>query len=229
MEFKPEDFLNAKWRLLLQKSLASTSTIKLFKSLKSFIKSGQNIYPESPYVFRSLNLCLPNRISVVIIGQDPYHGKGQANGLAFSVNKGFPIPPSLRNIFKELKSDLDISISNCGNLEAWAKQGVLLLNTCLTVEESKPGSHQNIGWEEFTDDVINQISKKGSIVFILWGAKAHAKEAIINQDNNLIIKSAHPSPFSASRGFLGTRPFSRTNNFLKENSKKEINWNLDIE
>lgn len=229
MEFKPEDFLNAKWRLLLQKSLASTSTIKLFKSLKSFIKSGQNIYPESPYVFRSLNLCLPNRISVVIIGQDPYHGKGQANGLAFSVNKGFSIPPSLRNIFKELKSDLDISISNCGNLEAWAKQGVLLLNTCLTVEESKPGSHQNIGWEEFTDDVINQISKKGSIVFILWGAKAHAKEAIINQDNNLIIKSAHPSPFSASRGFFGTRPFSRTNNFLKENSKKEINWNLDIE
>lgn len=229
MEFKPEDFLNAKWRLLLQKSLASTSTIKLFKSLKSFIKSGQNIYPESSYVFRSLNLCLPNRISVVIIGQDPYHGKGQANGLAFSVNKGFPIPPSLRNIFKELKSDLDISISNCGNLEAWAKQGVLLLNTCLTVEESKPGSHQNIGWEEFTDDVINQISKKGSIVFILWGAKAHAKEAIINQDNNLIIKSAHPSPFSASRGFFGTRPFSRTNNFLKENSKKEINWNLDIE
>ena len=229
MEFKPEDFLNAKWRLLLQKSLASTSTIKLFKSLKSFIKSGQNIYPESSYVFRSLNLCLPNRISVVIIGQDPYHGKGQANGLAFSVNKGFPIPPSLRNIFKELKSDLDISISNCGNLEAWAKQGVLLLNTCLTVEESKPGSHQNIGWEEFTDDVINQISKKGSIVFILWGAKAHAKEAIINQDNNFIIKSAHPSPFSASRGFFGTRPFSRTNNFLKENSKKEINWNLDIE
>ena len=229
MEFKPEDFLNAKWRLLLQKSLASTSTIKLFKSLKSFIKSGQNIYPESSYVFRSLNLCLPNRISVVIIGQDPYHGKGQANGLAFSVNKGFPIPPSLRNIFKELKSDLDISISNFGNLEAWAKQGVLLLNTCLTVEESKPGSHQNIGWEEFTDDVINQISKKGSIVFILWGAKAHAKEAIINQDNNLIIKSAHPSPFSASRGFFGTRPFSRTNNFLKENSKKEINWNLDIE
>tara|TARA_B110000008_G_scaffold149899_1_gene151213 strand:+ start:248 stop:937 length:690 start_codon:yes stop_codon:yes gene_type:complete len=229
MEFKPEDFLNAKWRLLLQKSLASTSTIKLFKSLKSFIKSGQNIYPESLYIFRSLNLCLPNRISVVIIGQDPYHGKGQANGLAFSVNKGFPIPPSLRNIFKELKSDLDISISNCGNLEAWAKQGVLLLNTCLTVEESKPGSHQNIGWEEFTDDVINQISKKGSIVFILWGAKAHAKEAIINQDNNLIIKSAHPSPFSASRGFFGTRPFSRTNNFLKENSKKEINWNLDIE
>ena len=229
MEFKPEDFLNAKWRLLLQKSLASTSTIKLFKSLKSFIKSGQNIYPESSYVFRSLNLCLPNRISVVIIGQDPYHGKGQANGLAFSVNKGLPIPPSLRNIFKELKSDLDISISNCGNLEAWAKQGVLLLNTCLTVEESKPGSHQNIGWEEFTDDVINQISKKGSIVFILWGAKAHAKEAIINQDNNLIIKSPHPSPFSASRGFFGTRPFSRTNNFLKENSKKEINWNLDIE
>lgn len=229
MEFKPENFLNAKWRLLLQKSLASTSTIKLFKSLKSFIKSGQNIYPESPYIFTSLNLCLPNKISVVIIGQDPYHGKGQANGLAFSVNKGFPIPPSLRNIFKELKSDLDISISNCGNLEAWAKQGVLLLNTCLTVEESKPGSHQNIGWEEFTDDVINQISKKGSIVFILWGAKAHAKEAIINQDNNLIIKSAHPSPFSASRGFFGTRPFSRTNNFLKENSKKEINWNLDIE
>ena len=229
MEFKPEDFLNAKWRLLLQKSLASTSTIKLFKSLKSFIKSGQNIYPESSYVFRSLNLCLPNRISVVIIGQDPYHGKGQANGLAFSVNKGFPIPPSLRNIFKELKSDLDISISNCGDLDAWAKQGVLLLNTCLTVEESKPGSHQNIGWEEFTDDVINQISKKGSIVFILWGAKAHAKEVIINQDNNLIIKSAHPSPFSASRGFFGTRPFSRTNNFLKENSKKEINWNLDIE
>ena len=229
MEFKPQKFLNPKWQLLLQKSLISETTISLFETLKSYQELGKKIYPEIPDIFNSLNLCLPDKISVVIIGQDPYHGKGQANGLAFSVNSGCRIPPSLRNIFIELKADLNIAISNCGNLESWAKEGVLLLNTCLTVEESKPGSHQNIGWEEFTDYLIKKISNNGYIVFILWGAKAHAKESIINKDNNLIIKSAHPSPFSARRGFFGTKPFSRTNHFLKENGKKEINWNLDNE
>tara|TARA_B000000475_G_C15982563_1_gene441635 strand:- start:897 stop:1586 length:690 start_codon:yes stop_codon:yes gene_type:complete len=229
MEFKPENFLDPKWQLLLQKSLESSSTIQLFKSLKSLMESGKNIYPETHNIFQSLNLCAPDKIRVVIIGQDPYHGKGQANGLAFSINSGLRIPPSLRNIFIELKSDLNISITNCGNLEAWAKQGVLLLNTCLTVEESKPGSHQNIGWEEFTDNIINKISLKGSIVFILWGAKAQEKEAAINIEKNLIIKSPHPSPFSARKGFFGSKPFSRTNDFLKKNSKKGINWNLNSE
>ena len=229
MKYKPENFLSLKWRLLLHKTLTSTSTIQLFKLLKSFTKAGKNIFPETANIFHSLNLCAPDNINVVIIGQDPYHGKGQANGLAFSVNNDSPIPPSLRNIFIELELDLGISISKYGSLEAWAKQGVLLLNTCLTVEESKPGSHQNIGWEKFTDEIINQISFKGPIVFILWGAKAQEKESIINHDKNLIIKSAHPSPFSARRGFFGTKPFSRTNHFLKENGKKEINWNLNNE
>jgi uracil-DNA glycosylase len=229
MELKPEDFLDPKWRLLLQKSLSSSRSIMLFKLLNNFIKSGKKIYPEIPYIFNSLNLCLPNKINIVIIGQDPYHGNGQANGLAFSVNDGIKIPPSLRNIFLELDLDLKIPISNSGNLEPWAKQGVLLLNTCLTVEQSKPGSHQNIGWEELTDTIISRISQEGSIVFILWGAKAHTKENIIYKNNNLIIKSAHPSPFSARRGFFGTKPFSRANNFLKANGKKEINWNLDSE
>tara|TARA_B100000768_G_scaffold48379_1_gene47190 strand:- start:10358 stop:11047 length:690 start_codon:yes stop_codon:yes gene_type:complete len=228
MQFKPENYLDPKWRLLLQKNLKSASTIKLFKLVGNYVKSGKKIYPDVRNIFSSLSLCQPKDINIVIVGQDPYHGNGQANGLAFSVNKGIKIPPSLRNIFSELESDLSIPIHKNGNLECWAKQGVLLLNTCLTVEESKPGSHQNIGWEEFTDAILHNIGYKGSVVFILWGAKAHAKESIIFKENNLIIKSAHPSPFSARRGFFGSKPFSRANAFLKLKGKSEINWNLDI-
>ena len=213
--------------------LSQEFTKPYFVRLISYISEEEenfNVYPEKEIRFEALHKTSFKNTRVVIIGQDPYHAINQANGLAFSVNNGSPIPPSLKNIFIELESDLGISISKFGSLKGWAKQGVLLLNTCLTVEESKPGSHQNIGWEKFTDEIINQISLQGSMVFILWGAKAQEKESIIkNHDKNLIIKSAHPSPFSARRGFFGTKPFSRTNHFLKENGKKEINWNLDNE
>ena len=187
MQFKPENYLDPKWRLLLQKNLKAASTIKLFELVGNYIKLEKKIYPDVRNIFTSLSLCQPEDINIVIIGQDPYHGNGQANGLAFSVNEGIKIPPSLRNIFSELESDLSIPIHKNGNLESWAKQGVLLLNTCLTVEESKPGSHQNIGWEEFTDAILQNIGYKGSVVFMLWGAKAQAKESIIYKDNNLII------------------------------------------
>jgi uracil-DNA glycosylase len=155
-------------------------------------------------------------------------GIGKPSNIITIAPNGNIIASANRNIFSELESDLSIPIHKNGNLESWAKQGVLLLNTCLTVEESKPGSHQNIGWEEFTDAILQNIGYKGSVVFMLWGAKAQAKESIIYKDNNLIIKSAHPSPFSARRGFFGSKPFSRANAFLKSNGKNEINWNLDI-
>jgi uracil-DNA glycosylase len=177
-------------------------------------------------IFRSLSFFPPKDINVVIVGQDPYHSYGQANGLAFSVNEGTKLPPSLKNIYKELESDLGIIESKNGNLESWAKQGVLLLNTILTVEESRPGSHQGIGWEEITDCFLNNIGNNGAVVFILWGAKAQDKENVIVKKNNLIIKSPHPSPLSAYKGFFNSKPFSKTNKFLESQGKKAINWNI---
>jgi uracil-DNA glycosylase len=163
-------------------------------------------------------------VEVVIIGQDPYHGPGQANGLCFSVNDGVKPPPSLVNIFKELKSDLGKPIPESGNLERWAKQGVFLLNATLTVRASTAGSHQGKGWEEFTDAVIRVLNQeKEHLVFILWGAYAQKKGAIINAEKHFVIKSAHPSPFSVTN-FFGTRPFSKTNHYLREVGKREIDW-----
>ena len=166
-------------------------------------------------------------MKVVIVGQDPYHGEGEAHGLSFSVQDGIKIPPSLQNIFKELNEDLEIDISSSGNLTEWAKQGVLLLNAVLTVEKDKPLSHQNLGWQKLTDYIIKLLNKKKEpVVFILWGKYAQEKESLITNKKHLVIKSAHPSPFSANRGFFGSKPFSKTNEYLKNNGLDEIDWKL---
>ena len=226
MQYKIEKNIKHEWKLLLQKNtkLNNLNTINNFLITSS--KSEKNIFPKMDDIFRSLSFSAPKDINVVIVGQDPYHSYGQANGLAFSVNEGTTLPPSLKNIYKELESDLGIIESENGNLESWAKQGVLLLNTILTVEESRPGSHQGIGWEEITDCFLNNIGNNGAVVFILWGAKAQDKENVIVKKNNLIIKSPHPSPLSAYRGFFNSKPFSRTNKFLESQGKKAINWNI---
>ncbi len=199
-----------------------------FKDLVKFVKKEYKtytIYPPGKLIFSAFDYCTFDNLKVVIIGQDPYHGAGQAHGLCFSVNDGIRKPPSLQNIFKELNSDLGIEIPKSGNLEHWAKQGILLLNATLTVRESSAGSHQNKGWEKFTDAVIKIISdKKEGIVFILWGAYAQKKGSVIEQDKHLILKSAHPSPLSAHNGFFGNRHFSKTNEYLKKIGKKTIKW-----
>ena len=184
------------------------------------------IYPSQDNILKAFNICPFNKIKIVIIGQDPYHGVNQANGLAFSVNKGQDLPPSLKNIFKEISIDMDTTVRNNGDLIDWSKQGVLLLNSILTVEDNKPGSHSKIGWERFTDEVIRIISKeKSNIVFMLWGGFAKKKEKLIFGNNHLILKSGHPSPLSANRGFwFGNKHFSRCNRFLKENNSDEIKW-----
>ena len=226
MQYKIEKNIKHEWKLLLQKNtkLNNLNTINNFLITSS--KLEKKIFPKMDDIFRSLSFSAPKDINVVIVGQDPYHSYGQANGLAFSVNEGTKLPPSLKNIYKELESDLGIIESENGNLESWAKQGVLLLNTILTVEESRPGSHQGIGWEEITDCFLNNIGNNGAVVFILWGAKAQDKENVIVKKNNLIIKSPHPSPLSAYRGFFNSKPFSKTNKFLESQGKKGINWNI---
>lgn len=183
------------------------------------------IYPSGKYIFNAFDHCSFNNVKVVIIGQDPYHGPGQANGLSFSVGDGIRKPPSLINIFKELKDDLGKDIPESGNLEHWAAQGVLLLNATLTVRAHSPGSHQNLGWEQFTDAVINVLNqKKEGLVFILWGAYAQKKGAIIDRKKHFVIESPHPSPFSAARGFFGSKPFSKTNNYLRSRGVGPIEW-----
>lgn len=212
------------WNKLLQEEFDKP----YFEDLVKFIKEDKNkyaIFPPGNQIFNAFDQCSLEKVRVVIIGQDPYHGQGQAHGLSFSVNDGVKFPPSLRNIFKELKNDLGIDIPESGNLEKWARQGVLLLNATLTVRAGQAGSHQNKGWEEFTDSVIKKVSlKKENIVFILWGAFAQKKESIIDTKKHFIIKSPHPSPFSADRGFFGSKPFSKTNTYLRENNLTEINW-----
>ena len=201
-----------------------------FIELKSFLleeKKKFTIYPPGSEIFAAFNYTPFDKVKVVILGQDPYHGPGQANGLCFSVKSGISKPPSLHNIFKELHADLGIPISLNGNLENWAKQGVLLLNATLTVRANQAGSHQNKGWENFTDTAIKQLSdKRQQIVFILWGNFAQAKQYLIDPLKHLIIKSAHPSPFSAERGFFGSKPFSKCNAYLKDNGLGEIDWRL---
>lgn len=186
----------------------------------------KDIYPQYENIFRALSLTPFDSVKVVIIGQDPYHGEGEANGLAFSLNEDVKITPSLRNIFKELQNDLNI-VRNNKDLSSWAEQGVLLLNSILTVEKDKPLSHKNIGWEDITDNIIKYISdNKKNVVFILWGNNAQKKEKLIDLNKHLVIKSAHPSPLSASRGFFGSKPFSKTNNYLKKNNQSVIDWSL---
>ncbi len=199
-----------------------------FKKLTDFIKAEyakNTIYPEGKNIFSAFDFCDFNQVKVVIIGQDPYHGDGQANGLCFSVSDGLKKPPSLVNIFNEIKSDLGKEVPESGNLERWARQGVLLLNATLTVKAHAPGSHQNKGWEDFTNAVIKTISdKKENIVFLLWGAYAQRKGEIINTDRHHVLKSSHPSPFSVYRGFYGNKHFSKTNTYLQSKGISEIDW-----
>lgn len=186
----------------------------------------KDIYPSFDNMFKALNLTSFNDVKVVIIGQDPYHGEGEANGLAFSLNNGVRITPSLRNIFKELENDLNIK-KDSNDLTGWAKQGVLLLNAILTVEKDKPLSHKDLGWEEITDYIIKYISdNKNNVVFVLWGNYAKNKSKLIDENKHYIIKSNHPSPLSASRGFFGSKPFSKTNEYLKKNNQSVIDWSL---
>ena len=196
------------------------------KSILNYKKSGKIIYPKNNEIFNALNLTDFEKTKVIILGQDPYHGPGQAHGLSFSVKDGIKPPPSLINIFKEIESDLSINVEKGnGNLTRWAKQGVLLLNSLLTVEKGKPLSHKEIGWETLTDKIIEVLNQnKRGLVFILWGSHARSKKYLISQNKNLIIESSHPSPLSAHRGFIGSRPFSRTNKYLVKNNMNPINW-----
>ena len=186
------------------------------------------IYPRGDNIFRSFNLTPFPKVKIVILGQDPYHQPGQANGLCFSVNKGINIPPSLLNIFKELKKDLNIPISEHGDLTSWAKQGVLLLNSVLTVERNLPNSHKNKGWEIFTDSIISSLDqrKKDPVVFLLWGNSSKKKIKLIKNKKHIILTASHPSPFSASTGFFGCKHFSLANKYLNSFNMKEINWQL---
>ncbi len=199
-----------------------------FVQLTQFVRNEyatQTVYPPGKEIFRAFDCCSFDEVKVVIIGQDPYHGPGQANGLCFSVRDGIRSPPSLQNIFKEIHKDLGKPVPASGDLERWARQGVLLLNATLTVRGSSPGSHQNKGWEIFTDAVIKIISdEKTNVVFLLWGAYAQKKGEIIDRSKHLVLMSAHPSPFSADRGFFGSKHFSKANEYLKSKGLKEIDW-----
>lgn len=199
-----------------------------WKALTNFLEKEyfkNTIFPPKSQVFRSMTLTSFNRVKVVIIGQDPYHGDRQANGLCFSVNDNITPPPSLKNIFKELQDDLGI-LNTSGDLSNWASQGVLLLNSTLTVRKGLAGSHQQKGWEEFTDYIIKNVNEKlNNIVFILWGAYAIKKGEIIDRDKHFVVESAHPSPFSVNRGFFGSKPFSKTNIYLKKHNIGMIDWN----
>ena len=201
--------------------------------LKAFLieekKADKTIYPPNHLIFNALNTTPLDRVKVVILGQDPYHGPNQAHGLSFSVQKGVALPPSLRNIFHELHADVGVERPKHGDLTHWAEQGVLLLNAVLTVEAGQPTSHQKRGWEEFTDHVIDVLNEQREhIVFILWGAYAQRKGQRINQDKHLVLKAAHPSPLAANRGgFFGCKVFSKSNNYLKQHGIEPIDWQLD--
>jgi uracil-DNA glycosylase len=189
--------------------------------------AGATVYPPAPLTFRALELTPPEAVRVVLLGQDPYHGPGQAEGMSFSVPRGTRVPPSLRNIFKELSADLGAPAPATGHLAPWAREGVLLLNTVLTVEAGQAGSHRRRGWEEFTDALITHVARRDQpVVFLLWGADAQAKAPLVTNPRHLVLTAPHPSPLSAHRGFFGTRPFSRTNAFLEASGARPIDWML---
>lgn len=210
--------------------LANEYQKEYFKTLERFVICEYNskvIFPKISEIYNAFRYTPYNDIKVVIIGQDPYHGENQAEGLCFSVKKGIPKPPSLVNIFKELKDDLGYDIPNNGSLVPWTKEGVLLLNAVLTVEKDKAASHKGRGWEKFTDEVIKIVNKKDTpVVFILWGNYARSKKELITNDKHYIIESAHPSPLSCYNGFFGSKPFSKTNQFLISNGIKPVNWEI---
>jgi len=207
------------------------SNKEYFRNLTNFIEneySTKTIFPAKENIYSALKKTPYDKVKVMIIGQDPYHGDGEAHGLSFSVNPGIKIPPSLRNIYKELNSELGCYIPNNGYLIKWAEQGVLLLNAVLTVQKDNPASHQNKGWEQFTDRIITEVDKKDSpVVFMLWGNFAKSKKDLITNPKHLVLESAHPSPFSANRGFFGNNHFKLANEYLKENQIEPIDWQIE--
>ena len=217
------------WKQALKEEFNKPYFGEIVRMLKTEKQAGRTIYPPGPQIFNAFNSTPFDQVKVVIIGQDPYHGPGQAQGLCFSVAPGIKPPPSLVNIFKEIRSDLGIQISGkSGDLSGWARQGVLLLNAALTVRAGDPNSHSTIGWTQFTDAVIKLLSeKKSNIVFLLWGKFAQEKQAIINAKKNYVLTAAHPSPFSADKGFFGCRHFSKTNELLAKGGIDPIDWKVD--
>lgn len=225
---KPEVKIEASWKEALNDEFEKPYFSALTKFVRDEYKSA-TVYPPPKFIFNAFELCPFDKVRVVILGQDPYHGAGQAHGLCFSVPEIIAVPPSLQNIYKEIQSDLGVSppskIPSMGNLERWAEQGVLLLNATLTVRAGSPGSHQHKGWEEFTDAVIRALSEqKEHVVFILWGKYAQDKGAHIDTTKHLVLKAAHPSPFSAYNGFFGCKHFSKTNTYLQSHGEKPIHW-----
>lgn len=224
-ELKSTVKLHPSWMTHLESEFKAPYMANLKTFLTAEIKNKKIIFPRGSNYFEALNRTPFDQVKVVILGQDPYHGEGQAHGLSFSVPKGVRPPPSLMNIFKELKSDLNKTPSVADDLSSWADQGVLLLNSVLTVEMAKPASHQGRGWEAFTDRVIEILNKEQSnLVFILWGSYAQKKGALIDRAKHLVIESPHPSPLSSHRGFFGSKPFSKANTYLVSSGKTEINW-----
>lgn len=223
----PEIRIEPSWKLAMKDEFEQ----EYFKALKNFLLTEKQdkriIYPPGQKIFAAFDYTPFDKVKVIIIGQDPYHGAGQANGLCFSVSDGVPHPPSLQNIFKELQADLNITVPRSGSLEPWARQGVLLLNAILTVRANEPASHRNRGWEQFTDEVIRTLSaKKNGLVFILWGNFARSKKIMIDTTKHFVLEAAHPSPFSAHSGFFGCKHFSRTNEILIREGLSPIDWKL---
>ncbi len=215
------------WKQLLKDEFEKTYFQHIVAFLKAEKASGKIIYPPGPLIFNSFEKTPFSKVKVVIIGQDPYHNARQAHGLSFSVPNGIQKPPSLLNIFKELKNDLGIEISENGNLKKWALQGILLLNASLTVRQNEPGSHAQIGWLQFTDTVIKKLSfEKEGIIFLLWGKFAQEKQSIIDETKHFVLKAAHPSPLSAFNGFFGCKHFSKTNELLMKQQKSPIDWKI---
>jgi uracil-DNA glycosylase len=215
------------WKKVLKTEFSKPYFLEAVTFLKTEKALGKTIFPPGSLLFNAFNTTPFDHLKVVLLGQDPYHGKGQAHGLSFSVPNGVRPPPSLVNIFKELHTDIGAPVPAHGNLTKWAKQGVLLLNSCLSVRENEPLSHSRIGWVPFTDDVISIISsKKKHVVFLLWGKFAQEKQALIDETKHLVLKAAHPSPFSANNGFFGCRHFSKTNEYLMQNGIDPIDWSL---
>jgi len=219
--------IEASWKKALQAEFSKSYFENIVAFLKTEKAQGKTIYPPGSLIFNAFDKTPFEKLKVLLLGQDPYHGKGQAMGLSFSVPQGIRQPPSLINIFKELHDDVGMPIPSTGDLTPWAKQGVMLLNAALTVRAGEPNSHSKIGWHQFTDAVIKKVSnEKEGIVFLLWGSFAHQKQELIDQTKHHVLKAAHPSPYSADKGFFGCRHFSKTNEYLVEQKQDPINWAL---
>jgi uracil-DNA glycosylase len=219
--------IEASWKAVLKNEFSKPYFLEIVTFLRMEKAAGKTIYPPGSFIFNAFNLTPFENVKAVIIGQDPYHGPGQAHGLCFSVQTGVPPPPSLLNIFKELQNDIGLSIPQHGNLTHWAQQGVLLLNASLTVRANEPMSHAKIGWANFTDAVIRRVSDlRSNVVFLLWGKFAQEKQSLIDETRHLVLKAAHPSPLSAHNGFLGCRHFSKTNEYLVSNGIAPVDWKL---